>query len=151
MNKRNEYDHAINMYHHRFISEGLKDLEVSRVESRYLVKISFAEGKCLLNDIVEESVYHKSQATRAINKLVEEGYVIKQKNPDDKRGYFVSLTDKGKKVAERVKKVLDGWEDLVNQVITDDDRKYLENLTLRIYKLLKNYYGEEDEVNESHI
>ena len=36
--------------------------------------------------------------------LQTEGYIIKKENRDDKRRYYVSLTDKGRQLAEKLKK-----------------------------------------------
>jgi DNA-binding MarR family transcriptional regulator len=149
--RRTEYDHAINRYHSRFIHEKLCKLDISRPEGQYLIKIYKAGGRVLMNDMVGESVFHKSHATRAINDLVENGLVLKEKNPDDKRGYFLALTEKGKENAIKVKTIIDEWDSFVNSVITDEEREMMQNITKKIYHLLINFYNEEDMIDENSI
>ena len=38
----------------------------------------------------------KAAITRAIQKLMKEGYVIRQRNEEDRRSYHIFLTEKGK-------------------------------------------------------
>ena len=149
--KTSGYDHAVNKYQHRFLHERLKDLGVSRAEMPYLLRIHKAGGHMLMNDVVGEVFYHKSHTTRAITKLVNDGFILKETNPDDKRAYILSLTQKGVDVARRVVKVKDEWDQLVNSEITDQARDMISNITKKIYHLLRNYYNEEDTVDEIDI
>ena len=149
--KSTNYDYAVNKYQHRFLHERLKDLDVSRAEMPYLIKIHKAGGHILMNDVVGEVFYHKSHTTRAINKLVSDGFIIKEKNPDDLRAYILSLTIKGEQTAKRVKEVKEEWDQLVNSVITDQEREMIQNITKKIYHLLREYYNEEDILDETDI
>ena len=146
---RNEYDHMINKYRHRFLDERFKELEVSRAEAPYLMRIS-REGKIKMNTLISELPFHKSHNTRAINQLVKDGLIIKETNPEDKRAYVLSVTERGKLVGEKVKSIFNDWDDLLNTVITDEEKEVLKNLTKKIYHLLRNYYNEEDTINETH-
>jgi len=147
---RNEYDHMINKYRHRFLDERFKDLEVSRAEAPYLHKI-YKEEKMKMNSLISELPFHKSHTTRAINQLEKDGLVIKEINPEDKRGFVISITEKGRTVGGKVKKIFTDWDDMVNTVITDEERQVLSNLTKKIYHLLREYYGEEDTINEIDV
>ena len=149
--KRNEYDHAINRFRSRYIKDKIEKLNVSRPEAQYLVKMHHCGGTILMNDMVGESAYHKSHATRAINELEENGLVNKEKNPEDKRGYLLNLTEKGKEIAKSVHEVLEGYDNFVNTVITDEERETIKNITKKIYHLLRTYYDEEDIIDENSI
>ena len=148
---RSESDHAINKYRHRFFRDKSSLFELSHAEIPYLRKIYKANGSIMMNEIVGESVYHKSHATRAINRLVKDGFVIKEKNPKDLRGFVLSTTEKGKDIAIKTGKIVKEWDDLVETVITNEEREVLQNITKKILHLLKEYYNEEDIVNEANI
>ncbi len=147
---RNEYDHMINKYRHRFLDEGFKDLEISRAEAPYLLKI-YKEGKMKMNSLISELPFHKSHTTRAINQLEADGLIIKETNPEDKRAYLLSITAKGIDTGKKVEKVFSSWESMVDTVITDEERTVLKNLTKKIYHLFREYYGEEDTINETDV
>lgn len=149
--RRNEYDHANNRYQRRFLEERFKNLEISRAEAPYLVKIKIAGGHMKMNDLVCEVFFHKSHTTRAINRLLEDGFIIKEKNPEDQRGYILSLTEKGLETANKVESIFVEWDKLINTVITDEEREMLKNITIRIYHLLREYYDEEDTISENNI
>ncbi|MBN2541065.1 MAG: MarR family transcriptional regulator [Bacilli bacterium] len=147
---KTEYDYLITKYHHRFLDEHFKELEISRAEAPYLHRISKA-GKMKMNDLIAELPFHKSHTTRAINQLEKDGYIIKETNPDDKRGYLLSVTQKGIELKDKVHKIFTDWDDLIDTVITDEDRMVLTNLTKKMYHLLREYYGEEDMINEIDV
>lgn len=146
---RNEYDHLVDKYHHRFLSDRMKALGISRAEAPYLGRIAKA-GTIKMNTLITELPFHKSHSTRAISQMVEDGLILKEVNPEDKRGYYLSITEKGKIKAEKVKQIFTDWEELVATVITDEERKVIQNITKKIYHLLLDYYGEEDTINETN-
>lgn len=141
--RRTKFDHAISRYHHRFIDERLKKIEVSRPEASFLKRMYNVGGVIQMNEMAESLGYHKSHATRATSSLVKVGCVTKEINPNDKRGYNLNLTDKGRKLAKKVIAILDEWDEFVETVITDEERKVMDNITQKVYHLLKDYYSEE--------
>ncbi len=149
--RRTEYDHAINKYHHRFLDDRFKDLMISRADAPFLHKIVKAGNQIKMNDLIEKLFFHKSHATRSINRMVDDGLIIKETNPDDLRGYVLTATEKGKQVAKQIKQIFEDWDNLVSQAITDEERKVLQNMTIKIYHLLQEYYDEEDTVSEINI
>ncbi len=149
--QRTEYEHANRKYHHRFLDEHFKELPITRAEAPYLGIIIKSGNRILMNDLIAGLFYHKSHATRAINKMVDDGLIVKEKNQDDLRGYVLSLTEEGKKVAKQVHNIFEEWEALVNTVITDEERVVLNNISRKIHHLLSEYYGEEDTTIENNI
>ena len=79
----NEFDHANRKYHHRFLDEHFKQLPITRAEAPYLGIIIKSGNRILMNDLIGGLFYHKSHATRAINKMVEDGLIVKEKNQYD--------------------------------------------------------------------
>jgi DNA-binding MarR family transcriptional regulator len=57
----------------------------------------------------------KATTTRAITKLEQEGYVVRENDSDDKRVYKVFLTPKGRGMKPVMKKISDRW----NKVLLD--------------------------------
>jgi DNA-binding MarR family transcriptional regulator len=69
----------------------------------------------------------KGTTTRAIQKLVNEGYVFRQRDEKDKRSYRVFLTEKGKKLEPDLKKIVSEWEDILFFGFNDSKRKEIKN------------------------
>lgn len=64
----------------------------------------------------------KATVTRAIQKLVDEGYVIRQRDEEDRRSYRIFLTEKGRAIEPGVKKIALEWEKILLSGF-DEDRQ----------------------------
>ena len=141
-----KYDHMIAKYQHRFIEQGLKDLPVNRSEAPYL-KVIYKNEQIKMNDLIAKFFFHKSHTTRVIKSLVSDGYVIKTVDPEDKRGFVLSITEKGKAVALKIIKVLDEWDNLMDSYLEKEEKEYLFNLQKKVYEKLQEYF-KENETND---
>jgi len=143
-----KFDYMISKYHHRFLEEKLKDLTINRSEAPF-IKIIYKHGTIKMNDLIANLFFHKSHATRSINKLVADGYVVKSKDPEDLRGYLLSITDKGSQVAKKIIRVLDEWEELMDGFLEKDEKEFLFNLNKKVYDKLRKYFNEEEQDGET--
>ena len=140
----------IGKYRRRFLDERFKDLDITHAEAPYLMRISCAE-QIKMNDLISELPFHKSHTTRAITKLVDDGLITKEINPDDKRAYVLSVTEKGKATGQKIKQIFRDWDNLIDQSITDEEKEVMQKVTMKIYHFLRDYYHEEDTINETHV
>lgn len=69
----------------------------------------------------------KGTTTRAIQKLVDEGYVFRQRDETDKRSYKVFLTEKGKKLEPDMRKIGSEWEEILFSSFDDSQRREITN------------------------
>lgn len=65
----------------------------------------------------------KATGTRAIGKLESEGYVIREKDKDDRRVSRVYLTDKGRAIQKVIWQKLSEWVDIILADFTFDERQ----------------------------
>ena len=79
----------------------------------------------------------KSQATitRAIDKLVDNGLVVKKMDPEDRRNNQVRVTEKGKEVYSELQKIYLNREEEVLKGISQDD---LDRTLLVLQKIIEN-------------
>jgi DNA-binding MarR family transcriptional regulator len=75
--------------------------------------------------------------------LVNDGYVDKVIDPEDKRGYILSITEKGKKVALTIIDVLDEWDQLMNSFLEQNEKEFLSEIHKKVYLKLREYFQEE--------
>lgn len=141
MEKR--YDYVINKYQHRFLEEKFKNISIARSEAPFL-KVIYKNGSIKMNDLISRLFFHKSHATRSINNLVKLGYVIKSKDPEDLRGYILTITPNGEVVARKIIKTLNEWENLIDSFLEEEERDYLNNIQIKIYEKLKAFFNEEE-------
>ena len=140
MNK--EYPHSINKYKQRFVQEHLKDLSVSMPEAVYLSKI-LDQGTVKMSELIQDLPFHKSHATRSLAKLEEAGLIDKRIDPEDQRGYIITLKHKGITIAQTVRQVKDDWDKLLYQGLSPDEAESLERIHEKIYRYLTTFFQED--------
>ncbi len=76
----------------------------------------------------------KATTTRAIKKLVDEGYVFRQVDEKDRRSHRIFLSDKGKKLEPEMKKIASQWEDILLSDFDENQRKEIINSLEMMFK-----------------
>jgi len=142
------YERMINKYHHKFLENKLRELNIGRAEAPYIKMINY-HNPIKMNTLISKVVFHKSHTTRAVNQMVKDGLVTKQKDPDDGRSYIISITEKGEEVAKKVQSILEDWEKLINSALSKEERELLEVMREKVYFKLKEHF-EEDDINEKN-
>lgn len=56
--------------------------------------------------LVQLTGVNASNVTRAIKKLMDSDYIMRKENPDDRRGYLLSLTNKGAAIYQVIPEAL---------------------------------------------
>ncbi|MDD3122576.1 MAG: MarR family transcriptional regulator [Candidatus Izemoplasmatales bacterium] len=139
-----KYIHGINKYRHRYFEEKLKDIKINFPEGPYLTKIY--EAKVIkMNQLTSSLQFHKSHSTRAIQELARHHYILKEIDPEDQRGYILSITKEGEAVAKLVLKVIYDWESLISSAISDEEKIVIENIQLKIFNKVRNYFNEDSQ------
>ncbi|WP_319580245.1 MarR family transcriptional regulator [uncultured Methanospirillum sp.] len=70
---------------------------------------------------------NKAAVTRAIQKLINEGYVFRQRSGEDKRSYHIYLTEKGRLIEPHIKQIALKWEDILLSEFESDHRNLIVN------------------------
>jgi DNA-binding MarR family transcriptional regulator len=138
------YEHGINKYRHRYFEEKFKNVKINFPEVPYLTKIY--EAKVIkMNLLISTLQFHKSHSTRAIQELARHHYILKEVDPEDQRGYILSITKEGEAVAKLVLKVIQEWENLITSVISEEEKKVIENIQLKMYNKVRAYFNEDSQ------
>ncbi|PLC48013.1 MarR family transcriptional regulator [Pollutimonas subterranea] len=104
--------------------------------------IPMSEGRCLaaigafsplsVNDLALRSNLDKSQASRAVQSLVNQALVLKSASVTDRRGVVLTLTGKGETVWRRVMKVIARRNREITSCLTATEIEQLETLIDRL-------------------
>ena len=70
-----------------------------------VIKIISKQSPCTAMDVVNFLNRDKAQVTRLIKALIEEGFIEKRPNPEDKRSQCLLTTEKGNEVLSKIKAV----------------------------------------------
>ena len=102
-------------------------------------------GEISLNELAELLVLDKSTMSRTINNLVEDGLVIRELHPEDRRYVKIKLTDKGMKVFKNIEESMDRYyKAIFNSVPEEKREQVLDSLKLLIEAVNKNKCCRED-------
>lgn len=80
------------------------DLPIAPMHIR-VIKIISKQSPCTAMDVVNFLNRDKAQVTRLIKTLIEEGFIEKRPNPEDKRSQCLLTTEKGNEVLAKIKAV----------------------------------------------
>ena len=107
--------------------------------------LKFAEFICLLNlyendgshqdFIIKRKYTDKSAITRTLQSLEKKGFVRREKSEEDKRINCVYLTEKALDYKEELDKIIDEWQEFLNDCIPRDEYKIataLEDITIKV-------------------
>lgn len=137
-----QYEHLINRYHFKFMDDRMGPYGISGPLGFYLVEIE--KHKSLkMNQLIDLTPYHKSHATRIVAKLTEMGLVDKSVDPEDMRGYILTITKQGIEIAQKVFSAHQDWETLVDSALSKEESNILESLMEKTYLHLKKHFGED--------
>lgn len=101
-----------------------KKLEPYRIGSGqfYLLMPIFKTNGMNQESLSRSIKVDKATVTRSLQKLVDEGYVFRQRDEEDRRSYHIFLTEKGRAAEPAMKKIAHEWEDILFSGF-DPDRK----------------------------
>ncbi len=88
-----------------YLENRLKNFEIHAGSVPFLIHISMDEH-ITLKTLSKSLMMDKTTTTKAVNKLVTAGFVIKKANPDDRRSHLLYLTNKGRKAIPSVRNIL---------------------------------------------
>jgi DNA-binding MarR family transcriptional regulator len=143
-----KYQHLINKYHHRFMDERLEPYRLSGPVAGYLMGI-FCHQPLKMNVLISQFPFHKSHATRTVQALCDAGYVVKTTDPDDARGFILSLTDSGREAARRVIEADREWENLIDGALSPEEKAAYQRLTEKVWRHVAAYYSEDPQHEET--
>ena len=93
-------------------------------EDAFLLRL-LMNGKMSPKELSDELKITKGRVTALISKLIDKNYILKLDNPDDKRGFYIDLTDEGGLYLNDKLSVADNYFNKVFKAIGEEDSKAL--------------------------
>lgn len=132
----NKLDRIANM----FISERLKETELSRGLFFYILELSNHDG-ITLKDLSNAVFFDKANTSRAVSKLIELGYVHRKENEQDLRSSKIYLTQLGKDAALMISSIFIEWRNLISEGISEEEKKVILDISHKLYVNALKYYS----------
>ena len=134
--------HVINRCGGSFRAERLKDTDLGANHHRYLFSVCRHPG-ISQEDLARRAYINKSNVTRHLSYLEEQGYVTRKQSDEDKRVLLVYPTEKAFEMLPTLRAISHDWEDAVMADFTAEEREQLKNMLERISKNASVLYSSE--------
>ena len=91
-------------------------------------------GSLRMSEIADKIVLSRSALTRSVDKLVDEGFLRREKCPEDRRGAIAIITEKGKQALDQAWPVYrEGVKDLFARGLEESDLRSLLRVFEKVY------------------
>lgn len=113
--------------YHRELDRELAPLKLNSSNYYFIVKIHDYDGLAQ-EKLITLTGLNGSNVTRTTQKLIDLGFVTKEKNDHDRRGFLLALTDEGKTVYTEVIEKVDRAQANFLSLLTPEEQKTFEEL-----------------------
>lgn len=96
------------------------------------------EKPCTALDITEFLGRDKAQVTRLIAPLIDQELVTKEPNPNDKRSQFLSITEAGAEIVNKVKRVDEETIEVITRNLNAEDVSEFQRIANLITRNLRS-------------
>lgn len=120
-----------------YINEQLKEYNIVSSEYMYIMALP-TDKKVSLTYLSKELAVDPAQTTKIVNKLVIKGFIIKEKDENDKRAFKISLTNSGKAIKPKLHDVVNEWTKIMIKNFSTEDISLLSQSLGDIRKNIEN-------------
>ena len=104
----------------------------------------------LIKDIEQELNISKSVASNLVKRMVQNGLVVLEASPVDKRAKFVRLTDKARSQMKQVKAFFERIDKQLMEDIDEDELVIFEKVLGQLQANIKGIGGENEEISQTN-
>lgn len=126
--------HAHNMIRsaRQMINKNLGPLNLSSAEGNILIHLLTHGQEMGQEQLVNQLDVSKPAISRTLASLEKKGYILRQRDPGDRRAYRVQLTDKALRIGPAVEQIYNDIFTLAMQGISQEELDYFMELFSRI-------------------
>ena len=111
-------------YSMRHFMSFAKEHNYSIAQLNALIRIRY-KGMCGVSDLGEEMGVTSAAASQLLEKLVQQGLVIRTEHPQDRRNKRITLTEAGEQVAEQSMQARQNWLDQLAERFTPAEQEQI--------------------------
>mgnify|MGYP002523338617 CR=1 FL=1 len=111
--------HNLSKNQMKYLNSKLADLNMDH-DFRFIIFVYDHPGSSQ-DDLVNFSGQSKGNIAKIVRKLEDEGYIIREINPENRRKYMLKTTQKANDLVPKVRQISKDWEREVG--LSDDDEE----------------------------
>lgn len=124
---------------HKYLHEQLKEFNLGSGQFHFLM-ILYKKDSVNQETLSEKLHIDKATSARAIKKLEEQGFVIRKKDPNDRRNYTIYLTEKAQRLKPKIRNILSNWTDILLSDLSKEEQQHLFSLLEKISRNATEYH-----------
>lgn len=116
----------------KFLKIRLIDVDLRPLEFRVLLILVHKDGASQ-EEIAEGLTIDKSVIARVAKNLIQNDYIVRKVNEEDRRAYCLFRTEKAKTFDKTMKTILEEWEEIILQKVPEDERDRFSELMQEVF------------------
>ncbi|MEA4806760.1 MarR family winged helix-turn-helix transcriptional regulator [Acetobacterium wieringae] len=128
-------------YSQVFLNPILKEYDLGSGQYTFLINL-FENNGINQEKLTELVKIDKANTARAINKLVEKGYVVKKVSKEDKRAYELYTTEKAEAIRDRLNSIFDSWNEILLQGLSEAEENQLAALLDKVETNISTHFNQ---------
>ena len=129
--------HNISLNQQKYMKTKIRELDLGH-DVRYIIFI-YDNPHCSQEDLVNMFGQSKGNIAKILKKLEDEGFIKREVNPENRRKYILTTTEKGNELIPKFRQISREWENEVG--ITEDDealRQRIMEIAIKGMNLIDN-------------
>lgn len=126
---------------HRRLEQELDAFHLTIPQYVALKCIKQSTQGCSMSELAESSHQVSATMTGIIDRLLDHGLVVRERDPNDRRTLRVGLTPAGKELLERVQQRKRAWMLRFLETLTPDERKLMIEMARRYLSVLEKSFN----------
>ncbi len=111
------------------------DLELSKSQILAMLIVD-RHGEVIMSEIADYLNIPLSTATGIINRLVNKGYLLRERNESDRRIVSIQLTEAGQALVAGIKVTINEYVERIDRLLTEEEREMLMRVFIKVIEAL---------------
>ena len=125
-------------YCRNFFEKRLREFDLTFGEQVIIMFLSRNE-EVNQDAISKRYMIDKGMVAKTLNKLETKGFISREQNPDNKRENIISLTQKGVDILNNIKNIIDEWNEILYEEMSEDEIVCMKKLTNKMVENITNH------------
>ena len=119
-NRFGEILYVLHKNNRKYLNDSLSKYDLNLLQAMCILTID-QKSDITQQELTEMLYLTKSGIAKAINKLQDDGFIIKERSKKDNRKFVLKLTQKGEDIIPTLNAINEEWEDKIGLTDLDDD------------------------------
>lgn len=124
----------------QYRDENIKPLGINGCHHMYIVNICKNPG--ITQEKLSKLLFiNKSNVTRTIDQLEQDGFVLRQPSPEDKRSYLIYPTEKAVEIYPKIQEIITAWKNNILSDFSEEEKILLLTMMEKVMNKALNTVG----------